>query len=539
MSHAETGAAPTLNNAPAPTASIWPAIAAGALFTAAALAIMYFGHLHEDAYILFQYSANLAAGNGIAFDLASGHAEGATDFLWMTALALLAYLKVLPGVGAAILNGVGLAALSHIIIRLRGRVDLVSLLAIAMIALSGGTAASLGGFSALAYGGFFAVLLYNALQRNYTSAVILGMLLALFRPDGVLLAAGTVIAMFIHADAAGRRTLVKAAAGATIAGLLYFWWRMDYFGLPLPLPLIVKSQGGSVGGSIKESLSAINLFVLLLVPILVYAYRHTITLLSKREYAVLLAGPGILLFALSFAHQSQNIGNRFQFPIIVALVLCYLLMMRSIGERSRAPLTALTGAIAIWCIVSGSNTVHVTTNSLASDVYINSFPQLLRENGPRIDNIAITEAGRFPYWYNARQMTDLVGLNSAIAAISGPAQALEESKPSLIFVHHAKQYDTSGLTQDQRIHVTDAKNLDVIKPYTGEKAVIAAPHAALAYAKKNDYVAVLVKYGPADTLFRHVYFLDRSVDIERFLNVLNDSHNTRINYFQSEAMKQQ
>ena len=52
-------------------------------------------------------------------------------------------------------------------------------------------------------------------------------------------------------------------------------------------------------------------------------------------------------------------------------------------------------------------------------------------------------------------------------------------------------------------------------------------------------MAVLVKYGPADTLFRHVYFLDRSVDIERFLKVLADSHNIHINYFQSEAMRQQ
>jgi len=39
------------------------------------------GHPHEDAYILFRYAENLAAGHGIVFNVGGPRAEGATDFL--------------------------------------------------------------------------------------------------------------------------------------------------------------------------------------------------------------------------------------------------------------------------------------------------------------------------------------------------------------------------------------------------------------------------------------------------------------------------
>ena len=52
----------------------------GVVFLASALFILTFGHLHEDAYILFQYSKKLALGQGIVFDEVSGPTEGATDF---------------------------------------------------------------------------------------------------------------------------------------------------------------------------------------------------------------------------------------------------------------------------------------------------------------------------------------------------------------------------------------------------------------------------------------------------------------------------
>ena len=75
----------------------------------ALLWILAAGHLDEDAYILFTYSTHLAQGHGIVWDLAHGPAEGATDFLWMVALAGLEYTGLDVGAAAALLNSLGFA----------------------------------------------------------------------------------------------------------------------------------------------------------------------------------------------------------------------------------------------------------------------------------------------------------------------------------------------------------------------------------------------------------------------------------------------
>lgn len=144
-----------------------------ALALAGFLAILATGHLDEDAYILFTYSSNLAAGHGIVWDWAHGHAEGATDFLWMVLLAGLDRLGMDVGAAAGLLNAAGLAmsyfAVSRIA-RLRGALT-HGLLAVALL-VSHVTAGSLGGFSADFYCGVFALSCYFAVRRQYAALAL-------------------------------------------------------------------------------------------------------------------------------------------------------------------------------------------------------------------------------------------------------------------------------------------------------------------------------------------------------------------------------
>ena len=55
----------------------------GTCFALVASYLLRQGHPHEDAFILFVYAENMAAGNGIVYFAGGGPAEGATDFLWM------------------------------------------------------------------------------------------------------------------------------------------------------------------------------------------------------------------------------------------------------------------------------------------------------------------------------------------------------------------------------------------------------------------------------------------------------------------------
>jgi hypothetical protein len=141
-------------------------LVSGLIFIASAVILLANVHLHEDAYILFQYSKKLALGKGIVFDEVSGPAEGATDFLWMIFLALMHSIGIDLSWVSAILNGIGLATTGFVIFKLRGRIDYWSISSLLLVIFSGGLAAALGGFSTLAYGGLFSIFTYCLLQKN-------------------------------------------------------------------------------------------------------------------------------------------------------------------------------------------------------------------------------------------------------------------------------------------------------------------------------------------------------------------------------------
>src|SRR5215831_2205455 len=91
-----------------------PALAAasfvGTAYVLVCLAVLTGGFPNEDALILFKYANNVALGRGVVYFAGGPHAEGATDFLWMLALAGARRAGVDVGVAAAILNALGAAA---------------------------------------------------------------------------------------------------------------------------------------------------------------------------------------------------------------------------------------------------------------------------------------------------------------------------------------------------------------------------------------------------------------------------------------------
>src|SRR4051812_22807107 len=64
----------------------------------------------EDAAIMFQIVSNFVGSGVIAYNLADGPAEGATDFLWMLSLAGLARLGLQEFLAANLLSALALPA---------------------------------------------------------------------------------------------------------------------------------------------------------------------------------------------------------------------------------------------------------------------------------------------------------------------------------------------------------------------------------------------------------------------------------------------
>jgi hypothetical protein len=462
------------------------------------LAILATGHLDEDAYILFTYSVNLAAGHGIVWDWAHGHAEGATDFLWMVLLAGLDRLGMDVGAAAGLLNAAGLAmsyfAVSRIA-RLRGRLP-HSLLAAALL-ISHLTAGSLGGFSADFYCGVFALCCYLAVRKQYAALAFALLTLGLVRPDGVILAVGLLIAVSVL-DWSGVRRHLAYFGAAVAAGLGYFLWRRWYFGLPLPLPLMVK-------GHMLSLLLGLHWNVLPLIPLvgvlaLILWQRRVI---ADRAF-VIAAGPILLFIALCFANQLQDLSFRFQAPMTLAVLTLGFCAGR---DRTGWLLLALVPSLAF-----GARSIDREVQHLIQPDYVNYLPQMLNPLLGKDGRIAMTEAGRFGFRLDAVKL-DIVGLNSRTIAVRGNrVQALEAFKPDLVFLHQVWTLDTSSLDARRNwIELSRAQYLSLpvldssASPYHTNPTHLGAMAARQFIATTSTpYYIYSVKYRGD---FSHFYFL--------------------------------
>jgi hypothetical protein len=478
------------------------ALAIGGIVAALALAvflvILATGHLDEDAYILFTYSSNLAAGHGVVWDWAHGHAEGATDFLWMVLLAGLERLGLDVGAAAGLLNATGLAMSYFAISRIARLRDpwQHGLLAVALL-LSHITAGALGGFSVDFYCGVFAIACCLAVRRRYPPLAFALLTLALVRPDGVILAVGLLAAAAVR-DWEGVRRGGWYFLAVVAVGVGYFLWRWWYFGLLLPLPLIVKGHTLSI-------LLGLHWNVLPLVPL---AGVLALTLWRRREVGadalILAAGPLLLFAALAFANQLQDLSFRFQAPMTLAVL--------ALGFCSGRNRTSWLALALIPSLVFGVRAIDREAQNLVRPDYVNYFPQMLDPLLGRDGRVAMTEAGRFGFRLDADKL-DIVGLNSRAIAVGGNRlHALEAFKPDLVFLHQVWTLDTSGLDSRRNwIELARAQYLSLpvldtlASPYHIDPTHLAAMAAREFIATSSTpYYIYAVRYRGE---FSHFYFL--------------------------------
>ena len=507
----------------------------GLFYISVNISVLYFGNVNEDAYILFQYSKKLYNGSGIVFDRFNGPTEGATDFLWMILLAIFHKMKIDSGTAAAILNGLGLSLIVYVIFSLSRNITIKSILIIFLFAISGGTAAALGGFSTLAYGGLYSLFTLSLIKKKYYVVTVLSTILPLFRPDAVLLVSGGLIALYVISGYQDRRKYLITIIIPTISiWIIYFFWRMHYFGNILPLPLLVKSHTDSIFEGANDNFRALRFYIPLLIPLFILFLKNKIGCQFYKNILLILLGPLILFTGLLFAHQSQNVGYRFQFPIIISLGLIFLISDISKVVKNYK----LSYLLPIFGLVLGAKIITSDIIRLTNSDYINSFPQLLRINDYKVDNIAITEAGRFPFWYDADRMTDLVGLNTAEVVNNGAAKTLIKAHPPLIYINQAGRFNTSIFNKKSKYFITPSTDILLSSTYLGRDSTKIAPEVALNFAIQNQYIAVFVKNGEDDSEYSNVYFLAKNLDLAKFIDVLEKSQSTKMTYYESVSLLQ-
>ena len=515
-------------------------------------------HPHEDAYILFRYAEHVAEGRGIVFNSGGPPTEGSTDFLWLMLLSASVAIGLDVAIAALALNAMGASAVAFAIaVSMKKLVDSPEWLKLPFLALpvgivlSNGALASYLGFGTMLYSAL-AVALYLVAVDARTSATIpvLALILALFRPEGVVIALGFVVVWFCLPMPPGRRCFGFWCLGCGAIAVGYFLWRYSYFGLWFPLPVYVKARiaepgtyyhvpaflrdVASVMTGLEWSLEWLTIRQSPLPALAVIALASAWSWSSHRREvmrSLVFLLPFTLLFAsLLMVQQVQNVHWRFQAPITLVL---FTALARAAAwvwaqERRGRSRTLLAIAILIVAVLPLGRGVRTLSSlqSATAGSYIDTFAPWLGAQLSRTDVIALTEAGRIPYWSSAR-VEDVIGLNSAEFALSPPSvQRLADLDPDIVMWHHGGTLDGGLLRRGAPkpvVEVEPARLHDAVEPafaamyeqppssydQTRTALTVLASIVLTKYVvERGDFRVLAVDYR-RDGTFRHIYAVRR------------------------------
>lgn len=437
----------------------------------------------EDAAMLMRYSQHLAGGHGIVWNIGEHPVDGATDFLFMAASALL--IKLGFTVGQSV-RGIGFA--SHLLTVLliywtNRRINKASILFsfLSGLYLIVGTGLS---YVAAYFGTpFFALaaastwtlgllLIRDHHPERSDSAVegspfglslafaLCGLVTGLIRPEGVILAVLILLAVIIMRMADGRLSFWERARVRGIFSIIaifvavflflggaYFLWRWNYFSYPLPNPFYKKGASGLHWDSFNNSLLNLLRLCLPIAIAFILGFRSRET--TKQTIAYLIP---ILGFACAFVliSDEMNYGARFQYALVpVALMSWTPLVGRTFGRdpnqlsarERRVYFVALIGLSASLIYYSWFQNCFLTSYQQSCTLAYErdgryEMGKLLAEYRGKGYVIATSEAGLLPY-YSGWDAIDTWGLNDQFIAHNGvlTVEYLDKYKPEIIMFH--------------------------------------------------------------------------------------------------------
>jgi arabinofuranosyltransferase len=464
---AQTGVAdgPTLLTGPRIRAAMWgiaAAAAAGALIAFAVHVARAWPFTVDDSFITYRYSQNLAQGHGPIFNLGLGRAEGYTSFLWMLIMAVPQAIGLSPVLFAKVAGVTLTVGTMGVVVVLIDRNSLmldrsarfaVAALSVLLVALFVPTAVhAVSGMETALYA--FVVTLFLATLSCFSrlpqrwaapALAIIGLLVGVTRPEGNLVVVVGLACLLCVVEPERRgRLLASAAILYVVPGLIYFVWRLAYYGHLFPLPFYVKveAQGLLAGKSQVES------FVGQLAWLLPLAL-----LAAVRCWRALLPAVVAALSLLAFFLFPQHItGYEWRylypvFPFAVALAgigLAQFLWWWSESGASVATRWIAAAAVAVLCGLTVHKMTFDTGGQLSLYHWVGVAPNRLRESlgrylarfEPRSDRrvMVLRDVGAIPY-YSGWRTIDTLGLNDSHIAIDGPDAAYALSyHPDLIIL---------------------------------------------------------------------------------------------------------
>lgn len=517
-----------------------PAAIIATLFFVINIILLTHGHFHEDAYILFIYVNNMLNDYGITFYQSGPPTEGAVDFLWMIMLFIIARIGFDVGTAAVLLNSIGVLIICYLITkelnaaRLKNKLHLAFAYLLSSLWITQSPLiAAVGGFSVFLYMSLI-LLAFTMIkeERNILWIPIISLTIALFRPDGVIIGVGfSMLGLIISNKKSLLKQYLLISLCSFIIGVSYFIWRYNYFGNLLPLPLYVKSHDSILAG-LYANFNWARASIFILLPALI------LSIINKNiTHYIKISSPVILLFiALLTATQSQNVGFRFQAPImIIAYFILASELMKLVTIKNCRKHLIVASLVIFPSVLIGMKNIYSSSAGIVHFNYINQVPFEINKILPSDSTIALTEAGRLAYWNQAgnHKIVDLVGLNSAYPAMNTiNANYIKQLDPDLLMYHQAELLDLTYLNNDNRnvIPVSDklfrllhnkkqlSNNILELK-----SKVYNASYSSTEFLRENfeKYDVFFVRY---DSNYSHIYAFKRDLGLSiQMSKVIKDS----------------
>ncbi|MBN2413575.1 hypothetical protein JXQ31_17995 [candidate division KSB1 bacterium] len=304
-------------------------------------------HPFEDAAILMRYSDHLAHGHGIVWNIGEKPVDGATDFLFMVTVGFI-HLTGIP----LELATRGLVIFSHLLtivlifffLRRFYKVNLwVANFTSIFFALGPGL------YLCASYFGtpFFALIICIswiwALKLIFGSRsntvivlfVLFSFLGGLTRPEGVVISFFMLLAIIMKIGVRESKKLILVYFTTFIVlGGIYFIWRWNYFGYPLPNPFYKKGGGRLYIGSLIISIKNVITLAYPFIPLFILGFRSKELMNLLKSLLIPIIGSTVMWILLS---NEMNFGSRFQYPILSIILLSWYPFVANLASDLKIP----------------------------------------------------------------------------------------------------------------------------------------------------------------------------------------------------------
>jgi len=374
-----------------------------------------FGYTMDDALITLRYSINMADhGLPIWNPLdAQDPSMGFTSSLWMLINSLTGLISADKNsyiLASKLISLFAMAAFAYLFVSLIKRQEINTYDGLAIIVLFfsnpifGFHIAS--GMETILFSVGLSIFLYLVIEnKSYSLIVFSGFVLYLLRPE-----AGLVVFSYWLYDFIVHKDFKKSAITCVILILLlliYHGALYEFFGDPLPTPFYIKSASGHLIKSAAVLYTGMFLllsaapFILMVIPNLK---------LAKYRFAFIIVG--LLLLFFMTVQPMMNVLYRYQFPILLSLILLSGYALREFYSKTK---------LWRWAVFTLIVLTHVINYGI-SDMYVKKvgvqMGNNLKEIGVFLGNhndgktwMAWGDVGFIPF-YSDYNTVDIWGLNN-------------------------------------------------------------------------------------------------------------------------------